>query len=588
MSQQSLEQQIIKLLQKTINDTFEGQITKDMQKHIDNLKLEAPKVKSYGDKGSFGHYASPIFLNPDFVALNKNPQQIAEEIASVLNNKKNDLISNTKMAGPGFLNITLTHKTIENEIKKILEVKDEYGNSDFLKNKKIMVEFAQPNTHKAFHIGHLRNICLGESITRIINSQNAKTFRANYQGDVGLHVAKCLWAIQKEELPTNLTTPQAKAEYLGKIYAKGGKAYEEDIKAKQEIHVINKKIYAHDPEIMPLWEKTRQWSLEYFDYIYQRLGSHFDRLFFESETFESGKKLVLEFLKKGVFEESQGAIIFDGEKHGLHKRVFITAEGNPTYEGKEIALAKLESDTFPFEKNIHVVANEQADYFKVVFEAQEQIFPGIKEKQYHLSYGMVNLTTGKMSSRTGDVITAEWLIEEAKNKIAEILVESKLTDAEKAEISEKVALGAIKFTMLHTTAKNNIAFNLDQAVKLHGDSGPYLQYAYTRIASILRSFDGKIEQVKLEKVLNEKDWELAIKLIYFPKTIIKCAEDYSPHHLTRYLLDLSAFFSSWYEQNSVKNAESDLQKARLSLLQAVKQVLQNGLSLLGIETVEKM
>lgn len=596
----SLNQQISQIIQISVQRLYGIEKT---------IKLEVPKDTKFGD------FACNIAMQI-VKEVSKNPREIAQEIINNL--VENELVEKMEIAGPGFLNIKVKQKIIADILNSVDE---KYGNSENLKNKKIMVEFAQPNTHKAFHIGHLRNICLGESLVRILDSQGTKCFRTNYQGDVGLHVAKCLWAILKNpleraggcSLPDQSDSPQTKAEYLGKVYAEGSKAYEKDETAKQEIHAINKKIYARDPEIMPLWEETRQWSLEYFENcIYKRLDSHFDQLFFESQTFELGKKTVLEYLEKGVFEKSDKTIIFDGEKYGLHKRVFITHEGNPTYEGKDMGLFQLQQKAFPFDKLIHVVGNEQAEYFKVVFEAMDKIQKGMKDKQYHLSYGMVKLTSGKMSSRTGDVITAEWLIEEAKKEVANVLNESDLPENEKENINEKIALGAIKFTMLHTTAKNDIALNLKEAVKLQGDSGPYLQYAYTRISSILRSFasvilnekqsskgslpvtdrDSSVAKLSQDdinfEVFNESDKILAKKLIYFPEVVSKSAEDYSPHHISRYLLDLAALFSSWYEHNSVKNAEPELQKARLQLLQSVKQILSNGLSLLGIETVDKM
>jgi len=639
----SLNQQISQLIQKTVKELFK------IEKVI---KLEVPKDTKFGD------FACNIAMQI-VKEVSKNPREIAQEI--IENLPENELIEKVEIAGPGFLNITVKPEII---VEIFSNINEKYGNSEELKGKKIMVEFAHPNTHKAFHIGHLRNICLGESLVRIIDSQGTELCRANYQGDVGLHVAKCLWAIIKKEkinqhdetlneaikklkFSKSLSVKEKeqcldtikqklpflyksisdtkKSEYFGKFYAKGGQAYEKNEKAKQEIHQINKNIYECVESknlhitLKFLWDKTREWSLNYFEHIYKRLGTQqFDHYYFESQTFELGKETVLKFLEKGVFEESEKAIIFDGEKYGLHKRVFITHEGNPTYEGKDMGLFQMQYKDFPFDRNIHVVASEQAEYFKVIFEAMDKIQPGMKEKQYNLSYGMVKLTSGKMSSRTGDVITAEWLIDEAKQKVAEVLKESDLSDEEKEEINEKVALGAIKFTMLHATARNDIAFDLEQAVKLHGDSGPYLQYAYTRISSILRNFDCHPESsschsersLRSEESLpptakdssvatlpqndisfetfNESDWNLAKKLIYFPEVVTKCADEYSPHHITRYLLDLAALFSSWYEQNSVKNAEPELQKVRLKLLQSVRQVLKNGLYLLGIETVEKM
>ncbi|EKD47938.1 MAG: Arginine-tRNA ligase [uncultured bacterium] len=525
----------------------------------DFIPIEKPGQREHGD------FSTSIALK-----LGGNPRELAAKI--IKNLPQSDFIEKTEVAGPGFINFHLGKKALQEQIGK------EFKHSDSLKGRKIMIEFAHPNTHKAFHIGHLRNISLGESLVRILESQGAEIFRANYQGDIGLHVAKCLWGYMRSEEPADLDTPRKKAEFLGKVYALGGTKFEEDEEAKKEIYAINKRIYAHDPSIMPLWEKTRKWSLEYFDYIYERLGARFDRLFFESEVFDLGKKIVLEHLEKGVFEESDGAIIFPGEKYGLHNRVFITGEGNPTYEAKEMGLAKLEQEAFPFDRNIHIVANEQEDYLKVTFKAMDRIYPGLEAKQYHLSYGMVKLTTGKMSSRTGDVVTAEALIEEAKEALRKITKDE--------DVIEKVAIGAMKFTMLHAHAKNDIAFDLEKAVKLEGDSGPYLQYAYARISSVLDKVRGDGE-ADFEK-FNDEDWDLSRELGDFEYSVARAAEELSPHYIAHYLIELASRFSKWYGKNNVKDAEPGLQVARLELLKAVRRVLKEGLNLLGIEVMERM
>ncbi|MFH1299306.1 MAG: arginine--tRNA ligase [Patescibacteria group bacterium] len=545
-----------------MNDEIQKLISKALGS-AQEIPLEKPSQKDHGD------FATSIALKLA-KEQGKNPRQLAEEISAKL--PPSELIEKTEVAGPGFINFHLSKKALQSQIQT------EFAGGDLLKDQKIMVEFAHPNTHKAFHIGHLRNITLGESLVRILESQGAEIFRANYQGDIGLHVAKCLWGYRQTQEPADLDTPQKKAEFLGKVYAIGGTKFEKDEQAKKEIYAINKQIYARDSEIMPLWEKTRAWSLEYFDYIYERLGAKFDRLFFESEVFELGKELVLEHLKKGIFEESKDAVIFPGEKCGLHNRVFITSEGNATYEAKEMGLAKLEQEAFPFDRNIHVVANEQADYFKVVFKAMDAIYPGLEARQDHLSYGMVKLTSGKMSSRTGDVVTAEFLIDQAKEAL------SKITDDE--DVKEKVAIGAIKFTMLHSSAKNDIAFDLEKAVKLDGDSGPYLQYAYARISSVIDKVDGG-KKANFD-ALNDADWELARELVSFEGAVTRAAQELSPHYISHYLLELASEFSGWYGKNSVKDAEPGLQAARIELLEAVRSKLKQGLYLLGVEVMERM
>lgn len=535
--------------------------------------------------------------------LGKSPKEIAETLVKTIVETQSaaadaslpeNPFEKIEIAGPGFINFTLS----KSALTAILDEKN-WGQGDDLDGKRIMVEFACPNTHKAFHIGHLRNICLGESILRLQESQGAKTFRANYQGDIGPHVAKCLWALKNSELRTQITeiakrTPQEKAEFLGKVYAMGSKAYEADEQVKKEILAINKALYTEpDAELLKLYQQSRNWSLEYFEFIYQRLGTKpFDHYFFESETWKPGKEIVEKNIGT-IFQKSEGAVVFPGENFGLHTRVFISSEGNPTYEAKEVGLAPMQYQAFPFDSCIHVVANEQAEYFRVVIEVINQLYPQIQGKEKHLSYGMVKLTSGKMSSRTGDVITAEWLIEEAKSAIREKLNDKELSAEEKENIAEMVAIGAIKFTMLHTQAKNDIAFDLEKAVRLDGDSGPYIQYAHARICSILKKNSVPLSEIRTQNSdfsqFNADDWSLLKKIQYFPYHVSRSASELTAHHISHYLLQLTSEFSAWYAKNSVQNAETEgLKQARIELLQILKTTIKNGLYLMGIEAPEKM
>lgn len=579
-----------------------------IQKSIKNLYDIEKIIHIDIPKNSTADYSSNIALQCS-KELQKKPQDIAENI--IKNIDSQEIFEKIEVIQPGFIYFTLTKVShihiLQNILKasEYLENKKEFwGSSQVLKNKKIMIEFACPNTHKAFHIGHLRNICLGESLIRIQESQGASIFRSNYQGDIGMHVAKCMYGIQEsQELfqKTETLSAQDKAKFLGQAYANGAQAYEKKDEAKKNIHIINKELYTQtNQKLMQMHIQSRNWSLEYFEEIYKRLNTHFDTLFFESQTWKIGKDLIEKNIGT-VFVESNGAIVFEGENYGLHTRVFISSEGNPTYETKDIGLAYLQQKAFNFDTNIHLVGNEQSEYFKVLFQVMDLIWPGMKKQQEHLSYGMVRLTSGKMSSRTGDVITAEWLINEAKTKVHEIF-NTRNTDKnnkqkieEQEEISEIVALGAIKFTMLHTQAKNDITFDLNESVRFDGDSGPYIQYAYTRILSILEkssqdnhSFQDIPESQYIE-FFEEDDWKLLQYMQYFPYMVTRSSEDRTPHHLTHYLLKLVAKFSSWYSKNSVLHAHSEkLKQSRIILLCALKITVKNGLYLLGIKTPTKM
>ncbi len=462
--------------------------------------------------------------------------------------------------------------------------------------KRVMVEFAHPNTHKAFHIGHLRNITTGECVVRLLESQGHEVIRANYQGDVGMHIAKALYALTtltpyKDEVKT-VSGIHERVEFLGKAYAAGSAAYEESDETKKTIALINKKIYARDMIIYPLYKETRQWSLDYFDGIYKRVYSHFDRLYFESETYESGKTNVLEGLEKGIFQESDGAVIFPGEKYGLHTRVFITKEGNPTYEGKDMGLAPLQHQEHHPDFIMHVLGPEQFSYTRVIFQALDLLFPEDAGKQYHLVYGWVKLKHGKMSSRLGNVVLGEWLLDEAKKAILEILDKNKsnYSESEQNDIAEKAAVAAVKYSFLKVGVSSEIAFDLEASVSFEGDSGPYLQYTYARAKSVLRKGagdgaqgTGKIELNPEPSALNPDERLLARAITQFPDMVKEAAENFAPNTICTYLFQLAQNFNGFYANNPIVGNE-----LRLALTKATAQVIKNGLYLLGIDVLEQM
>lgn len=455
---------------------------------------------------------------------------------------------------------------------------------------RIMIEFADPNPFKEFHIGHLRNITLGESFSRLLEATSHEVQRINYQGDIGMHVAKALWGllhIPDESYLSYKThkTSKEKAEFLGKAYAAGAQAFEEDDHAKEEIVEINKKVYRQDPSIVDLWKEGRQWSLDYFDSIYKRVGTHFTRFYFESEVAPMGVALVADHIKDAVFEESEGAVVFRGEKVGLHTRVFITKEGYATYEAKDLALAPLKYSEYPYDLSIIMTGNEQSAYFRVMLAALQQIRPDLAEKTRHIPFGMVNLKEGKMSSRTGNVITADWLIDQAKNRIYHILEknESKYSKAQQEEIAEKAALAAVKYSMLKVTASSDIAFDLEKSVSFEGDSGPYLQYTFARAKSVLRkSHIRPMRPISLIR-LNQEERGLAAALNYFPEVVTEAAQHFAPNTLCTYLFGLGQAFNLLYAKHEILG--NDL---RLALTAATATVLKNGLFLLGIATLEQM
>ncbi|MFH1254879.1 MAG: arginine--tRNA ligase, partial [bacterium] len=453
-----------------------------------NAALKKKLVKAgdlvYPPNPEFGDISLPCF------DLAKELKKTAVETGEFLVGKIefNNMVVSAKAIGP-FLNFSFDKtKLAQVAIEEILKSGKEYGFNKSGENKKIMLEFACPNTHKAFHIGHLRNILTGESVARILHANGYKIIRANYQGDVGPHIAKCLWGIgrmEKEYGDAEKASVKNRAEFLGAAYARGSAVYETDEAAKKEIIELNKKIYNQDKSVMKIYKTTRKWSLDYFEEIYEKLNTKFDRYYFESEIFEKGKAAVMKNLKKGVFKKSQGAIIFEGEKYGLHNRVFITSDGNPTYEAKDMGLAELQFKEYKPDKITHVVGPEQSEYFKVIIKALEIAMPKSKGREEHLRYGWVRLKDGKMSSRLGNVILGQWLLDEAEKEVLSIMRGARGLK-NKAEVAEKVSLAAVKYSILKSGIDKDIAFDLKESVNFSGSSGPYLQYTIARINSIIR------------------------------------------------------------------------------------------------------
>src|SRR3989339_246321 len=383
----------------------------------------------------------------------KNSAEVAKNIKAEMDSRLrvNDIVEKIVVIGP-YVNIYLNPQVVAKLVLDQASKKD-FGQSKIGKGKKILVEFGCPNPMKVFHLGHLKNLITGESIARIMENAGYKVVRVNYQGVVGLHQAKAMWAIesQKSKVKSQKFEPLSeKVVFLGKMYAQGAQAYESDEEAKKEILEMNEKIYEQDKSIWSLYKVARSWSLEYFDEIYKKLSVKFDRLYFESEMFERGKELVLNNIKNKIFKESDGAMIFAGSECGLHDRVFVNSKGYPTYEAKDLALAEKHIKDYNPDKIIHVVGKEQTDYFKVVFTAMDQIWPGIKDREYHLPGGYLQLKgQAKMSSRTGNVIAGYELLHQTENKVREIMKDRELE--KKDDVVKKVTGAVLKYAMLKSS-----------------------------------------------------------------------------------------------------------------------------------------
>ncbi len=562
------------ILKNTIKETIS-----DLSLEADDIHLEHPSDFAYGD------YSTNVAMR---IAkqIGENPKELAREITDKIREIKIKEIEKVKVAGAGFINFYLSREFFTQSIKEILKIGEKWGSGNSLKNQKIIIEYTDPNPFKEFHIGHLMSNAIGESISRIIEFSGAEAKRANYQGDVGLHTAKAIWALmrRKQRGSTPLFTGDEVLGVLGEAYAEGAKAYDGDDIAKEEIKKINKKIYdKNDNEINSLYENGRKISLEHFEEIYKKLGTKFDYYFFESETGPIGKELVKKNIGK-IFEESNGAIIFRGEKAGLHTRVFVNSEGLPTYEAKDLALAKIKNERYDYEKSIVITANEQKEYYKVVLEAMKQIYPELAKKTKHISHGILRLSSGKMSSRTGLVITSESLIGEVKTKVLDKMKDADIADKE--GVAEQIAVGAIKYSILKQSAGKDIVFDFDKSISFEGDSGPYLQYAYARASSVLeKARRQNIKSDTKEAVAETTELE---KLLYrFPEVIERANNEFEPHYITTYLTELAGVFNSFYSREKIVE-ESGSSPYKIALTEVFKITIKNGLWLLGIKAPENM
>ena len=580
----------------------------DLQK-IDQIEFSHPVYEQHGDYAV--NIAMTIFAKSlpcrqaGKIQNVKSPREVARVI--VENLQKNEdlkkIVSKIEIAGPGFINFWLSEEYLITSLIHIIEVKKGIGKFDSYKDKKVMVEYTDPNPFKEFHIGHLFSNIVGESLARLFEASGAIVKRACYQGDVGMHVAKAVWGMKKKLASERLTLDKLaekplieRQHFLGQSYALGAKAYEENEELKKEIEQLNKKIYELNADIKELYETGRKWSLEYFETIYKRLGTKFDYYYFEREAGERGLAFIKENLKKGVFSKSEGAVVFEGKKYGLHTRVFINKLGLPTYEAKDLGLAPTKYEDFPYDLSFIVTGNEVNEYFKVVFKALELINPDLVKKTKHVGHGMVRLPSGKMSSRTGNVLTGEWLLDETKhNMIAYIKESDKIQESDKGYVAEITTIGAVKYSLLKSGIGKDTIFDFKESLSFEGNSGPYLQYTYARARSVLRK--SKIQNPKLQinpkskiqsSKLTPEEFAILRTLHRFPEVVLEAGKNLAPNVICTYLFDLAQKFNLFYQKIPILNTKEEERNFRLQLTKATSQVIKNGLHLLGIGVLEKM
>ena len=459
---------------------------------------------------------------------------------------------------------------------------------------KIVFEYSQPNTHKTLHVGHMRNLCLGNALTNILRYQGHDVVTATYPGDVGTHVAKCLWYI-KNHVKEEDYPDENKGDWLGEIYTRAVQSYSEQEHAEEVTEILNQ-ICEQNGNYFQLWKKTRQWSVDLMKKFYNWAEVKFDNWYWESEMDAPSLVWADKLYREGVLVKDDGAIGMDLKDEKLGFCLLIKKDGTGLYATKDLELARRKLEEFQPDQNIYLVDNRQSRHFRQVFTVLKRLGVENADKCRHLEYEMVELESGAMSSRLGNIISLSDLIEQMEKRIVQDYLAKyrEYPDAWDSEEIQKtatmIANGAIKYGMVRMDNNRKIIFNMEEWLKLDGETGPYLQYAYARIQSLKRKIeDERQTSFKWELLTEECEIRLLIQLGEFSNIVERCARQLKTAPLCNYLYELSKGFNSFYTQCPIRKAETaSLGQIRLVLSEAVGEVLKVGLDLLGIRAPERM
>ena len=548
---------------------------------------------------------------PEAKAAKKSPEQTAQEIGQYL-------VDHCKAVSKfnvvkGFLNLSIADAAW---LQLLADIDQEahYGERQANEGSPlVMIEYSSPNTNKPLHLGHVRNNLLGWSLAQIMQANGNRVVKTNIVNDRGIHICKSMLAWQKWG---NGETPESsgkKGDHLiGDYYVLFDKHYREEIKelvaqgmdeekAKQEAPLIKEahemlvKWEQNDPEVRALWEKMNSWVYAGFDETYKKMGVSFDKIYYESQTYLKGKAKVEEGLAKGLFERHEdGSVWADLTNEGLDQKLLLRSDGTSVYMTQDIGTAEMRFQDYPIDKMIYVVGNEQNYHFQVLSILLDRLGFKWGKELVHFSYGMVELPNGKMKSREGTVVDAddlmELMVEDAYKTSMELGKFDDMTEEERREIARIVGMGALKYFILKVDARKNMLFNPEESIDFNGNTGPFIQYTYARIRSILRKSEkGLVKSEKLATALNEKEVELIQKLSEYGAAVEQAGKDYSPSGIANYCYELTKVFNQFYHDYSILNEPDENIKAmRLVLARNVAKIIKNGMALLGIEVPERM
>jgi len=592
-----LEQIIAKAVQKAVLSVYQVEIG------INDVQLQQTRKEFEGD--------ITLVVFPFVKLARKGPEQVANEIGEILLNEVDEIVSYN--AVKGFLNFVISDSYWLDSFNESLKEGSTFGlkNDDSLAH--IMVEYSSPNTNKPLHLGHLRNNFLGYSVAEILKANGHKVSKVQIINDRGIHICKSMLAWQKFG---NGETPESTGlkgdKLVGNYYVAFDKKYKEEIAelvskgmdkelAEKEAPIMKEaqemliKWEQKDKEVYSLWEKMNAWVYSGFDATYKAMGVDFDKLYFESETYIKGKEEVVKGVEKGIFyTKEDGSIWVDLSDDGMDQKLLLRADGTSVYMTQDIGTAILRFEDNPdLEGIVYTVGNEQEYHFNVLFKILEKLGYEWAKNCYHLSYGMVELPSGKMKSREGTVVDADDLMLEMKETAAQITAElgklEGLAEQEKDDLFHSIGMASLKYYLLKVEPRKGMMFNPEESIDFAGNTGPFIQYTHARIKSILNKYGNAIPEVDTEQAILNQEKQIIQQLLLYPSMIDQSANEHNPAVIANYVYDLVKLFNHFYQTTPILKADDDKVLAfRIALSQLVANVIKSGMGLLGIDVPEQM
>ncbi|MBO5641658.1 MAG: arginine--tRNA ligase [Prevotella sp.] len=591
-------------MEKTLTQAVLAAIKDLYGQEVDPKTVQVQKTRSEFE----GNLTLVVF--PFLKISRKKPEDTAADLGEWLKNNC-ELVSDYNVV-KGFLNLVISAQTWTDLLNKI-DADEHYGEKQSTADSKlVMIEYSSPNTNKPLHLGHVRNNLLGWSLAKIMEANGNRVVKTNIVNDRGIHICKSMLAWLKWGNGETPETSGKKGDHLiGDYYVAFDKHYREEIKelvaqgmdeekAKQEAPLIKEahemlvKWENNDPEVRALWKKMNEWVYAGFDETYKALGVSFDKIYYESQTYLEGKEKVEEGLQKGFFyRRDDNSVWADLTKEGLDEKLLLRSDGTSVYMTQDIGTAKLRFQDFPIDQMIYVVGNEQNYHFQVLSILLDKLGFKWGKDLVHFSYGMVELPNGKMKSREGTVVDADDLIAamiaDARKTSDELGKNADLTEEERQEIARKVGMGALKYFILKVDARKNMLFNPEESIDFNGNTGPFIQYTYARIQSILRKAGEQTAVLPAAYKPSTKEVDLIQKISEYGAAVEQAGKDYSPSGIANYCYELTKAFNQFYHDYSILNADTEEEKQfRLVLARNVGKTLKNGMALLGIEVPERM